>query len=247
MNIIILAEETDVHRQAADLFHSIVSTQSKTTAVLALGNTPMGMYSLLSERKQRGTFDTSGLHVFQLDDYEYLTEDDDRSLIRWLKQSILDPWGIPEEHIVTLRQNRSAADNERVFSAYERAVREAGGFDIAVLGLGQNGHLGFNEPPSTPDSRTRRVTLTHESIQSSALYWGGVERVPPGGITAGLDLLLESRHLLLLVTGRSKRDILHRTVLGPVTPDVPASYIQNHPQVTILVDRAAWSMEERAN
>jgi glucosamine-6-phosphate deaminase len=244
MNIIILPEEKDVHRHAADLFQSLVSSQIKTTAVLAVGNTPMGMYRLLSERKQSRTFDPSGLHVFQLDDYEYLTEDDERSLIRWLNQSVIEPWDIPEEHVVTFRQTGSAADNERVYSAYERAVREAGGFDIAILGLGPNGHLGFNEPPSTPNSRTRRVTLTQESIQSSALYWGGVERVPTGGITAGLDLLLESRHILLLVTGRSKRDILHRSVLGPMTPDVPASYIQNHPQVTILTDRAAWSLEE---
>jgi glucosamine-6-phosphate deaminase len=243
MNIIILPEETDVHRHAADLFQSLVSSQSKTAAVLAVGHTPMGMYRLLSERKQSGTFDPSGLHVFQLDDYENLTEDDERSLIRWLNQSVIKPWGIPEEHVVTFKQNGTTADNEWIYSAYERAVRDAGGFDISVLGLGPNGHLGFNEPPSTPNSRTRRVTLTQDSIQSSALYWGGVERVPTGGITAGLDLLLESRHLLLLVTGSSKRDILHRTVSGPLTPDVPASYIQNHPQVTILADRAAWSLE----
>ena len=115
----------------------------------------------------------------------------------------------------------------------------AGGLDLAFLGLGPNGHLGFNEPPSDPTSRTRTVDLSAASVESNESYWGP-GRVPPRAITAGMDVLLGATCVVLVVTGESKREVLRRAVREPPTPSVPASFLQHHPDVRVIADRAAW-------
>lgn len=241
MNIVIVPDAAGVHRAAADLFQSLAEKKSAVNAVMAVGNTPMGMYDVVAGRIREGLFDPSALRIFQLDDYAGLDNGDERSLETWLRRSVTDPWGIPEERIVTFGAAGDKSELETVCRKYENKARETGGYDIAVLGLGPNGHLGFNEPPSGAKSPTRPVKLTPESIRSNAGYWGGEERVPAEAITAGMDLLLAAESLILLVTGEAKRDILHRTVLGPVTADVPSSYVQLHAGATVIADRAAWS------
>jgi glucosamine-6-phosphate deaminase len=126
-----------------------------------------------------------------------------------------------------------------VCAAYDEAVRQAGGIDLSILGLGQNGHLGYNEPPADQRSPTRAVTLTPESIRTGAAYWGSEENVPTRALTAGMTVLLAARATLLLVSGAHKREILHRTVTERPTPDVPASYLQRAAAVTVIADLEA--------
>jgi glucosamine-6-phosphate deaminase len=123
--------------------------------------------------------------------------------------------------------------------AYDEAVAQEGGLDLSVLGLGPNGHLGFNEPPADPDSSTRVVTLSPESVTSNARYWGASDRVPRKAVTAGMRVLLAARHTVLVVSGAHKRDILRRALVGPETPDVPASFLRRAAGVTVVADRAA--------
>jgi glucosamine-6-phosphate deaminase len=144
---------------------------------------------------------------------------------------------IPDINVVRLPGD--APDPKAVCAAYERAVEAAGGIDLAVLGLGPNGHLGFNEPPSDPRSPTRIVDLTEESVESNARYWGGRERVPRQALTAGMSVMLAARHILLVASGERKADILQRALQGPVTAAVPASYLQQAPHVTVIADHAA--------
>lgn len=181
--------------------------------------------------------DTSRLTVFQLDEYLDVTADDSRSLYGWAKSALLDPLGIPDRNMVRLPGD--TRDPEASCRAYAAAVRERGGIDLAVLGLGPNGHLGFNEPPSPPDAPTRPVDLTESSIESSSRYWGGRERVPRRALTAGMAELLAARHVVLLVAGAAKREILRRALWEPATPLVPASYLQGAPRVTVIADAAA--------
>jgi glucosamine-6-phosphate deaminase len=222
----------------ADLVVNTITEKPDATLILATGNTPMGMYAELARRYTAGSFDTSQLRVFQLDAYLGLNEDDERSLFGWMKRTFLDPLEIPRDRVVSLPGK--SADPARACQEYEEAVQAAGGIDLSVLGLGPNGHLGFNEPPSEPNAPTRVVDLTEASIASNASYWGGPTRVPRRAITAGMTVLLAARATLLLVSGEHKRKILDRTVNGPLTPDVPASYLRSAQNVTILTDRAAY-------
>lgn len=238
VELIIVEDYRELSHRGADWLAEPIQAKPDAVIVVATGDTPMGVYRELAERCSRGLIDASRLRVFQLDAYVGLAPDDWRSLFGWTRRSFLEPLGIPETNVVRLAGD--AADPWAVCRAYEATAYQVGGFDISILGLGPNGHLGFNEPPSPPDAPTRVVDLTPESIKSNARYWGGEEYVPRQALTCGMDLLLDARQTLLVVSGAHKHQILHRTVEGPQTPEVPASYLQSAPDVTVLADRAAW-------
>jgi glucosamine-6-phosphate deaminase len=238
VNLIIVEDYEALSEHGADWLAEAIQAKPEARIVVATGDTPMGVYRELAARRARGFVESSRLRIFQLDAYLGLTPKDRRALYGWMLRSFVEPLGIPERNIVRLAGN--APDPWEACRAYDASVRALGGFDISILGLGPNGHLGFNEPPSPPDAPTRLVHLTAESVASNARYWGGEDEVPRQALTCGMDLLLAARRTLLLVSGAHKHDILHRAVSGPQTPDVPASYLQSGPDVTVLADRAAW-------
>lgn len=240
MRLIVTDDYGALSRAGADIVAELLAGNPSAVVVPATGDTPMGIYEELAARTERGDLDASRLRVFLLDEYAGVPADDPRSLYGWLVRSFIAPLGIPEAGVVRLRGD--AEDMAAECAAYERAVAEAGGFDLAILGLGPNGHIGFNEPPASPDSPTRVVDLAPASLESNARYWGEGEQVPHQGVTAGMRLLLSARHVLLVVSGEHKRDILRRTLTGPATPDVPASLLQHAANVTVLADRAAWPL-----
>jgi glucosamine-6-phosphate deaminase len=238
VELIVVEDYEALSRAGAGWLIETIQEQPDAAIVAATGNTPMGMYIELAQRQLRGLINTSRLRVFQLDAYLGLAPDDPRALFGWTRRSFIEPLGIAEANVVRLAGD--SPDPWEACRAYEAAVHEVGGFDISILGLGPNGHLGFNEPPSPRDAPTRVVDLTPESIASNARYWGGEDQVPRRALTCGMDLLLAARRTLLVVSGTHKRDILHRTIEGPQTPDVPASYLHSASNVTILADQAAW-------
>jgi len=238
LNLIIVDDYEALSRAGADWLAEGIRAKPDAVIVAATGTTPMGMYIELAQRRLRGLIEPSRLRLFQLDAYLGLASDDRRALFNWTRRSFIEPLGIVEANVVRLAGD--APDPWEACRAYDAAVRRVGGFDISILGLGPNGHLGFNEPPSAPDAPTRVVELTPESIVSNARYWGGQEQVPRQALTCGMDLLLAARRTLLLVSGAHKHEILHRAINGPQTPEVPASYLQLASNVTVLADRAAW-------
>jgi glucosamine-6-phosphate deaminase len=222
---------------AAAAIAAVVARRPDALLLLATGDTPMGAYTLLAERRARGELDTSQLRVAQLDEYAGLARDDRRSLHGWMERSFLTPLGIPEERTIRLDASLPAT---RACREYDAAVAAAGGFELAILGLGPNGHLGFNEPPVGPDAPTRLVPLTVASIVSNARYWGDESDVPADALTCGMASLLAARQILLLVSGPHKREILSRTLDEAPTREVPASWLQEaHGDVVVLADRAA--------
>lgn len=237
MELLIVEDYADLNRVAAERMAAIVVAKPDASMVLATGNTPMGAYAELARLRVAGRFDTSRIRPFQLDAYLGIALDDDRSLYGWLKKSFLDPLEIAQSRVVMLPDD--TIDPAGACAAYDAAVAAIGGFDLSVLGLGPNGHLGFNEPPSPADAPTRRITLTEASLDSNAGYWGGRDRVPREAITCGMRQLLAARQTLLLVSGAHKRGILRATLHGPMTPDVPASLLRLAPNVTVIADRAA--------
>lgn len=234
---ILRVETESFNAVGAALVSSVIRAKPNANVVIATGNTPMGVYSELAKMKSQGDLDCSSLHVFQLDAYANVPVNDPRSLQAWSRRSFIEPLQIPEQNFTPLVGYTD--DHTAACKTYHQAVVNAGGYDLAILGLGPNGHLGFNEPPCTETATTRVITLTEESMVSNAVYWGGRDNVPTKALTAGMDLLLASKQIMLLVTGTHKQSILQKTICGEITPDVPSSYLQKTKHVTLLADKAA--------
>jgi glucosamine-6-phosphate deaminase len=238
VQVFVTDEPEEVARGAADDAAELMRADKRATILFAVGESPIGLYTELAERRRSGTIDTSRIRAVQLDEYVGVPAADERSLHRWLGREVLVPLSIPRERTIALRGD--AADPVAECRRYDEAVARAGGLDLAILGLGHNGHLGSNEPPSGPDAPTRVVDLADGTIEANARYWGDADRVPRRAITAGMRVLLAARRTILVVTGETKRAILHEVLQGPVTPDVPASYLRTITGVHVYVDRAAW-------
>jgi glucosamine-6-phosphate deaminase len=223
---------------AADSIAATLARKPDALLLLATGDTPMGAYRELAERRLRGEIDTSRLRAAQLDEYAGLSGPGDRrSLYGWMERSFLEPLGVTAERTIRLG---SSGPPDVACREYDAAVAAAGGFELAVLGLGPNGHLGFNEPPIERDAPTRLVPLTPASIRSNARYWGDEDDVPREALTCGMASLLEARQILLVVSGPHKREILRRTLTPPPTADVPASWLQQAAgDVVVLADHDA--------
>lgn len=208
----------------------------------ATGNSPRTLYALLPGALGSVREDVARrLNVYQMDEYAGLARGDERSLYGWMLHDLTDPLGIPRSRVVPLLEAGVAP--EISCRCFDEKLAAAGGLDVLVAGLGPNGHLGFNEPPSSPDSPSRIVDLTPESVQSNAAYWGCTDRVPRRAATTGLRAMLAARAIMVVVTGAHKRSILQSVLLGPVTSAVPASFLQQAPQTVILADRAACDAE----
>jgi glucosamine-6-phosphate deaminase len=233
---IILAEDpADLARRAAASIAGVIHDDPHATIQVATGNTPLASYAELASMQARGEVDCSHIHPVQLDEYIGLAPGDERSLAGWMRRAFLTPLGIPDERVTWLE---TFPDPEAGCARYAAAVRAAGGLDLTVLGLGPNGHLGFNEPPSPADAPTRVIELTPESLASNAAYWGE-GNVPTRAVTSGMDLIMGARRVLVVVTGAHKRAILDRTLHGEPSEDCPASLLRLRGGVTIVADRAA--------
>ena len=236
MQTIIADSPEHLSQLGADIVAQTLAKRPDAAILVATGNTPMGVYQEMARRQDAGQLNARQVRVFQLDEYLGLGPDDYRSLNGWTRRSFVEPLGIPDAQVTPLRAN---GDLQQACADYDAAVAAADGIDLAIMGLGPNGHLGFNEPPSGPDSPTRQIDLAEASIESNAVYWGGRDTVPLKAMTAGMNVILAARHIVLVVRGSHKRNILDRAINGPVTPDVPASWLQRAPNVTILADREA--------
>jgi glucosamine-6-phosphate deaminase len=238
LRILVVDDPEALARAGADLLAGAIEASPPASVVVATGRTPMGLYAELAARRLAGAVDTSLMTVFQLDEYLGLAPDDRRSLYGWMRGSFLEPLGIPVDRTVRLPVD---GDLDDACAAFDRDLEERGGLDVAVLGLGANGHVGFNEPPSDRDAPSRAIDLSSATIEANARYWGGAAEVPSRAVTMGMAQLLSARAVVLVVSGEDKRAVVHRALEGRVEPSVPASFLQTAGgDVTVIVDRAAW-------
>lgn len=237
LNLLVYPDPAALAVAAADLIAAQVRARPGLSILVATGSTPMATYAELARRVQTGTLDMNRVTAVQLDEYLGLAADDPRSLWSWMERSFVAPLGITR----TLRLNATGTDPKQACADYDEALTALGGVDLAVLGLGPNGHLGFNEPPSPASAPTRAVDLTQQSRASNRAYWD--QDVPAQALTAGMNVILAARTTLLLVTGTHKRGVLYKVLSGPQTPDVPASLLAGE-GVSVLADRAALGLEE---
>ena len=222
---------------AADLVQAVVQRKPDAVVGFPTGDTPLPMYHELLRRQQLGAINLSSLRAVMLDDYLGATGDDPVSFHNWLKRTFFDPASIDG-----WRLWRVPTDPEGIEAAcrtYEQGLAERGGVDLQLLGLGLNGHIGFNEPGTSPDSRTHVVHLTPSTTTANAAYWDEAENVPEYGVTMGIGTILEARSIGLLVNGRRKAEILRATLLGPISPEVPASFLRRAQHVQVVADEDA--------
>ena len=240
MNITIVADYDAMSLRGADVVTEVLTRNPSCALCLPTGNTPLGMFRILIDRVTNGTLNVAQAQWFLLDEYVGIDDDDPESLTGWLKREFLTPAGIPETNIHELPTK--SGDLAGAARQYEADLQAAGGFELAVLGLGGNGHIAYNEPGATADSRTRVLTLTEESIEQARGYFEG-RTVPTQAISAGVATLLEARRIVLLVSGESKAGILRDAVYGPQTSDNPASFLQlAADRVEVVADEASASL-----
>jgi len=237
MKVMVTAEGAALSRLAADLIVAAIRAKPQSNVIFPTGKTPIGLYQELISRFQQGVFDPSQLRIFLLDEYVGVGPTDPRSMVGWLQRELFTPLAIRPEQITPLAGD--AADLDAACQTYVAAVATAGGIDLAILGLGPNGHLGYNDPPAAGDAPTRALRLSQSSLDTCARDWGADVALLPMALTAGMDLLLGARQKVLLVSGAAKQPILRASLLGPITPDVPASYLQQADNVTVIADEAA--------
>lgn len=236
MRLIEAADYADLGRIAADIVMAQMRTKANSLLVLPTGNTPLGMFRELIGAARRGEADFSAARIAMLDEYTGIAQDDRRRLYHWIRRALFDPIGVQASAVTAFDPE---AEPEAEARRVEERIAGQGGIDLAVLGLGPNGHVGMNEPGSAFDSRTRLVTLAPASIRSNAAYWGSEADVPRQGLTLGLGTLGEARSLLLIVGGAGKATILEQVLNGTRSTEVPATALRSHPACTVIADRAA--------
>src|SRR5215211_4656354 len=209
-NLAVFPDSSTASEAAADVVSALIRGKPDAAISFPTGSTPLRMFDVLAARAARAEIDLTRATVFCLDEYVGVTVEDPNSLTRWLRDEFLQRIGILPDRLHSLPVN---ADNLiAAASAYEEAIAASGGLDLAILGLGPNGHIGYNEPGSGADSRTRVIDLTPESRNQASAYWEGALAIPDRAMTMGVTTLLESKQLVLLVTGQAKADILRRTL-----------------------------------
>lgn len=234
-------EETyeDMSRRAADLIAAQLIVDPASTLGLATGSTPIGLYADLVEDFQADRISFEQVTTFNLDEYRGLSPEHDQSYRYFMQKNLFDHVDIDPE--ATSVPDGANPDAQAACESYEQAISEAGGIDLQLLGLGHNGHIGFNEPCDHFPVRTHEVALTESTRRANARFFAGEDEVPTAAYTMGVGTVMAARRVLMIVTGADKADILRRAFCGPVTPWVPASILQFHPDVTLICDEAAWS------
>ena len=240
MSIVVesLASPSQVAARASEVIASLVQSTPSPVIGLATGSTPIDTYARLVERHRKG-LSFADVTTFNLDEYIGLSPDHPQSYHTYMSAHLFASIDLnPEQANIPAGD---ADDLEAECSRYEQAIADAGGVDLWLLGIGSNGHIAFNEPGCAPDSRTRVVDLAPETITANSRYFDSIEDVPPRAITAGIATILSARRILLLAFGASKAEPICEALAGPVSSDCPASFLQNHPDCTFVLDEAAAS------
>lgn len=232
MNLLLHPTADLANAAAAELLMQWLTTPGVRNVMVAGGNSPLDLYQRVAARRLA----LAHLSVFALDEYVGVPVEEPRTCTNLLRRCVAEAWGVPAHQFFGI----SSLEAEALASvtALERRIETAGGLDVIVLGLGQNGHLGFNEPGSAPDSGARVVALDPVSIEANRKWFDG-RYAPAQGATVGLRTILAARRVLILAFGPHKAAAVHAMTRGPVSDQCPASFLQHHPCVHVFVDEVA--------
>lgn len=227
----------DMSRKAANIISAQVIMKPNCVLGLATGSTPIGTYAQLVEWYNKGDLDFSEVTTVNLDEYKGLPRTNDQSYYYFMHQHLFDRVNIDPER--TNVPNGMEPDAEKECGRYEELIRSLGGVDLQLLGLGHNGHIGFNEPGEAFEKETHCVDLTESTIEANKRFFASADDVPKQAYTMGIKTIMQAKKILIVVNGENKADIVERAFFGPVTPEVPASILQLNNDVTLVGDEAA--------
>ena len=237
-NLIKAADPKEVGKLAADLFEALIRTKPACVIGLATGSTPLPLYQELIAREKAGKIDFTRVRSANLDEYKGLAPDHPQSYRRFMQENLFDHISIKPEN--TIVPDGLAEDVQAMCEAYERKIEAWGGVDLQLLGIGHDGHIGFNEPADHFPGMTHEVELTAMTRDANKRFFASLDEVPTAAFTMGIGTVMAAKKIVMVVTGADKHDILMKSFFGPVTPEVPASILQFHPDVTVICDAAAW-------
>jgi glucosamine-6-phosphate deaminase len=245
MLVVIKTDYDDVNREAARIVAGAVRAKPEIVLGLATGSTPLGLYKELIALYRAGSLDFSRTKSFNLDEYLGLSASHPQSFHFFMEQNFFSQVNLPRDSI-HIPDGTITRDYDAYCTRYEQSIKAAGGIDLQILGIGRNGHVGFNEPTSSLASRTRLKALSRETIEDNEHFFGSESEMPKCAITMGIGTILDSRRVLLLASGRSKAAAVAKAIEGPITSSVSASALQMHPDVTFIIDEeAAYSLTQR--
>ena len=237
MRILKANDYEDMSKKAANLIQAQVTMKPDCVLGLATGSMPIGAYQQLIERYRAGDLDFSAVRTVNLDEYRGLERTDPQSYYYFMQEHLFSHINIaPGASFIPDGKNDDA---QAVCADYEEKIRALGGVDLQLLGLGNNGHIGFNEPCEVFEKETHCVDLAQSTIEANSRFFASVDDVPTQAYTMGIGTIMKAKKILVIVNGAGKADILKEAFFGPVTPKVPASILQMHPDVTVIADETA--------
>lgn len=239
MEIVICKDAPDVGRVAADRLISRIGALPTPVIGLATGSSPLSLYQELARRVDEGTVSFSHSLAFALDEYVGIPLSHPESYASVIARTVVEPLGMDPKRVSV--PDGLAKDLAAAATRYDDTIRKAGGIDVQILGIGSNGHLGFNEPFSSFASRTRVATLTTQTRSDNARFFASIDDVPTHCVTQGLGTIMESRTAILVASGEKKAEAIAAMVEGPVAARLPASILQFHPHAVVVIDEAAAS------
>ena len=240
MRIIKAKDYADMSRKAANIIAAQVILKPDCVLGLATGSTPIGTYKELIKGYENGDLDFSLVKTANLDEYRGLEKSNDQSYDYFMKANLFNHININFDNLNIPNGENPDADAE--CKRYEEVVKALGGQDLQLLGMGHNGHIGFNEPADEFVKETHCVDLQESTIQANKRFFEKVEDVPTQAYTMGINTIMQAKMILVIVSGADKAEIVKKAFFGPVTPQVPASILQMHPNVVVVVDEAAASL-----
>ena len=227
-------------RRAANIISAQVIYKPDCVLGLATGGTPVGTYKQLVDWYKKGDLSFAEVRSVNLDEYLGLSPHHEQSYRYFMQSNLFDHIDIKPENTHVL--NGLAKDPQAECAAYNKLIQDLGGIDLQLLGMGHNGHIGFNEPADAFELETHVVDLTDTTIQANARFFASADEVPRQAMTMGIQTIMQAKKVLVAVSGKDKAEIVKKAFTGPVTPNVPASILQMHPDVILVGDKAALSL-----
>ena len=235
MRVIVCNDYDEMSVRAAKLVASQMTLKPNCVLGLATGSTPIGLYDRLVEMNKMGEIDFSDVTTFNLDEYYPISPDNNQSYRYFMNEHLFNRVNIDISR--THVPNGMTDDPDSECEKYEKMINAAGGIDLQILGIGQNGHIGFNEPDNNLNTVTHLTDLTQSTIDANSRFFASRDEVPTKAITMGMGAIMNAKKVLLVANGEAKWDILQKSFYGPITPEVPASILQLHPDVTVIYSK----------